>query len=214
MRKKICLWSCPRNVSTALMYSFRERPDTLVFDEPLYAHYLSVSGAKHPGREDTLISQENDGEKVVEDIILGNYQKHCFFKLMTHFLINIDKEFLRLWFIDNCDNIRYVDNLKNQQNLTLDEREHLIYIMRTSNKVWKMRNKMLDGDWNLEDIKLDEMEKELRNLLPNNKIGAIKHYRQVMIDEFGKQVSLRDSKERIDNLSREMTYEQGLIINH
>ena len=111
-------------------------------------------------------------------------------------------------------NIRYVDNLKNQLNLTLDEREHLIYIMRTSNKVWKMRNKMLDGDWNLEDIKLDEMEKELRNLLPNNKIGAIKHYRQVMIDEFGKQVSLRDSKERIDNLSREMTYEQGLIINH
>ena len=116
--------------------------------------------------------------------------------------------------IDNCDNIRYVDNLNNQQNLTLDEREHLIYIMRTSNKVWKMRNKMLDGDWNLEDIKLDEMEKELRNLLPNNKIGAIKHYRQVMIDEFGKQVSLRDSKERIDNLDREMTYEQGLIINH
>ena len=79
MRKKICLWSCPRNVSTALMYSFIERPDTLVFDEPLYAHYLCVSGAKHPGREDTLISQENDGEKVVQDIILGDYKKHCFF---------------------------------------------------------------------------------------------------------------------------------------
>ena len=42
------------------MYSFRERPDTLVFDEPLYAHYLGVSGSKHPGREDTLISQENE----------------------------------------------------------------------------------------------------------------------------------------------------------
>ena len=95
MRKKICLWSCPRNVSTALMYSFRERSDTLVFDEPLYAHYLRVSGAKHPGREDALISQENDGEKVVKDIILGNYQKHCFFKLMTHFLVNINKEFLK-----------------------------------------------------------------------------------------------------------------------
>ena len=116
--------------------------------------------------------------------------------------------------IDNCDNIRYVDNLKNQLNLTLDEREHLIYIMRTSNKVWKMRNKMLDGDWSLEDIKFDDMEKELRTLLPTNKIGAIKYYRKVMIEEFGKQVSLRDSKERIDNLDREMTYEQGLIINH
>lgn len=116
--------------------------------------------------------------------------------------------------IDNCDNIRYIDNLKNQVNLSLAEREHLIYIMRTSNKVWKMRNRMLDGDWNLEDIKLDEMEKELRTLLPDNKVGAIKYYRKVMIDEFGKQVSLRDSKARIDNLDREMTYEQGLIINH
>ena len=36
--------------------------------------------AKHHGKEDTLISQENDGEKVIEDIILGDYKKHCFFK--------------------------------------------------------------------------------------------------------------------------------------
>ena len=48
--------------------------------------------------------------------------------------------------IDNCDNIRYVDNLNSGYGWTNGEREHLIYIMRTSNKVWKMRNKMLDGD--------------------------------------------------------------------
>lgn len=94
MIKKICLWSSPRNISTALMYSFKKRPDTLVFDEPLYAHYLRVSGLKHPGREEILISQENDGDKVVRDIILGDSQKHCFFKLMTHFLVKINKEFL------------------------------------------------------------------------------------------------------------------------
>ena len=75
-----------------------------------------------------------------------------------------------------------------------------------------MRNKMLDGDWNLEDIKLDELDGELRSLLPNQKINAIKHYRKVMNEVLGKEVSLRDSKDRIDNLSREMTYEQGLII--
>ena len=113
--------------------------------------------------------------------------------------------------IDNLENIRYVNAL--DINISNEEREHLIYIMRTSNRVWKMRNKMLDGDWNLEDIKLDEMEQELRNLLPNNKIAAIKHYRNIMNEELGKQVSLRDAKDRIDNLSREMTYEQGLIIN-
>ena len=37
---RICLWSGPRNVSTALMYSFAQRPDTRVVDEPLYGHYL------------------------------------------------------------------------------------------------------------------------------------------------------------------------------
>jgi hypothetical protein len=112
--------------------------------------------------------------------------------------------------INNLENIRYVNTL--DINIDDDERKHLIYIMRTSNRVWKMRNKMLDGDWNLEDIKLDELEGELRNLLPNNKIAAIKHYRNIMNEELGKIVSLRDAKERIDNLSREMTYEQGLII--
>ena len=113
--------------------------------------------------------------------------------------------------INNLENIRYVNTL--DINIDDDERKHLIYIMRTSNRVWKMRNKMLDGDWNLEDIKLDDMEQELRNLLPHSKISAIKHYRTVMSEEFGKEVSLRDAKDRIDNLSREMTYEQGLIIN-
>ena len=51
MNKKICLWSCPRNVSTALMYSFRERPDMEVFDEPLYAHYLNLTNLNHPGKK-------------------------------------------------------------------------------------------------------------------------------------------------------------------
>ena len=42
--KIISLWSGPRNVSTALMYSFAQRSDTQVIDEPLYAHYLQHTG--------------------------------------------------------------------------------------------------------------------------------------------------------------------------
>ena len=38
---RICLWSGPRTISTALMYSFAQRSDCSVFDEPLYAHYLN-----------------------------------------------------------------------------------------------------------------------------------------------------------------------------
>ena len=95
MSSKICLWSCPRNISTALMYSFRQRPDMLVFDEPLYAHYLTVSGVDHPGRDLILASQQNNGEKVISDVILKEYEKSSFFKLMTHFLVDINKDFLK-----------------------------------------------------------------------------------------------------------------------
>ncbi|HIE72732.1 MAG TPA: sulfotransferase family protein [Flavobacteriales bacterium] len=94
MKKIICLWSCPRNISTALMYAFAQREDTKVFDEPLYAHYLKVSGAKHPAREQVLQALENDGNKVVQEVILQKSEKLLFHKLMTHFLIGIDTEFL------------------------------------------------------------------------------------------------------------------------
>ena len=93
MNKRICLWSCPRNVSTALMYSFAQRRDTKVFDEPLYAHYLLQSDAKHPARKEVLQSQENDGNKVVNNIILKEHALVSFHKLMTHFLININTDF-------------------------------------------------------------------------------------------------------------------------
>ena len=94
MNKIICLWSCPRNISTALMYSFAQRKDTQVFDEPLYAHYLKISEVNHPAKEEVLKSLENDGNKVVTDIILKKRESISFHKLMTHFLININTNFL------------------------------------------------------------------------------------------------------------------------
>lgn len=95
MTKRICLWSSPRNISTALMYSFSQRSDTIVFDEPLYAHYLRSSGKEHPGRTSILSSQDNNGDRVVKDILLKNHAPVNFYKLMAHFLINIDKTFLK-----------------------------------------------------------------------------------------------------------------------
>ena len=95
--KRICLWSGPRNVSTALMYSFAQRTDCKVFDEPLYAHYLSKTPARayHPGAEEVIATMENDGEKVVRDLILGDFDKPVvFFKHMTHHLVNLDLGFL------------------------------------------------------------------------------------------------------------------------
>ena len=114
MQNVICLWSCPRNVSTALMYSFAQRSDTEVFDEVLYAHYLSESKVDHPGRKDVLESQEIDGDKVIENIILKNRSKVTFHKLMTHFLVNLNTNFLKkvqnIIFIRNPEEIIYSYN--------------------------------------------------------------------------------------------------------
>lgn len=93
---RICLWSGPRNVSTALMYAFAQRSDTRALDEPLYAHYLRVSGANHPIREEVLASMENDGERVVKDVILGPCARPVLFmKQMAHHLVEIDRGFLK-----------------------------------------------------------------------------------------------------------------------
>ena len=92
---RINLWSGPRNVSTALMYSFAQRADTRVVDEPLYAHYLAVSGAEHPGREAVLAAQDSDGERVVREVVLGPCARPVvFFKQMAHHLVALDRGFL------------------------------------------------------------------------------------------------------------------------
>lgn len=83
------MWSGPRNISTAMMRSWGNRPDCVVTDEPLYAHYLKVTGLQHPARETTLAAHETDWRKVTEWLIGPAprdrpvwYQKH-----MAHHLL-------------------------------------------------------------------------------------------------------------------------------
>ena len=53
-RTRIAMWSGPRNISTALMYSFENRSDCYATDEPLYASFLLKSGTPHPGAEEVI----------------------------------------------------------------------------------------------------------------------------------------------------------------
>jgi hypothetical protein len=62
------MWSGPRNVSTALMRSWGNRDDTLVVDEPFYAHYLRVTGLEHPGRDEVIEHHESDWRRVVDSL--------------------------------------------------------------------------------------------------------------------------------------------------
>lgn len=61
---RIAMWSGPRNISTAMMRAWDNRGDTAVIDEPFYAHYLSATGAPHPGREAIMASQSTDYDEV------------------------------------------------------------------------------------------------------------------------------------------------------
>ena len=86
---RLAVWSGPRNISTALMRSWENRDDTMVIDEPLYAHYLNATGLDHPGRAEVIAAGETDWRKVVStllgpvsDGITIFYQKH-----MAHHLV-------------------------------------------------------------------------------------------------------------------------------
>ncbi len=78
------------------MYAFAQRADTRVVDEPLYAHYLRCSGARHPGRDNILKAMDNEGERVVQEVLLGSCDRPVLFvKNMGHHLIDLHWGFLR-----------------------------------------------------------------------------------------------------------------------
>lgn len=93
--KRVSVWSGPRNVSTALMYSFRQRPDTTVVDEPLYGHYLQRTRAPHPALDDVLAQLEQNGERIVQNTLLGPCETDVvMFKNMAHHLPGLEQAFL------------------------------------------------------------------------------------------------------------------------
>jgi hypothetical protein len=99
MLEPICLWSGPRNVSTALMYSFAQNDGISVIDEPLYGHYLKHSNADHPGRDDVIAAMNCDGDAVMRDLLAeqaGMPLKRLFMKHMAHHLIDLDLAFLHV----------------------------------------------------------------------------------------------------------------------
>lgn len=89
------MWSGPRNVSTALMYSFRQRSDTTVVDEPLYGHYLRVSGADHPAAREVMSDMDCNGDRVINTLLEQSRQgPRLFLKQMAHHLCDMDRAFL------------------------------------------------------------------------------------------------------------------------
>ena len=87
----IHLISGPRNISTALMYSFAQRPDTKVLDEPFYGFYLRYTGLNHPGRDEIINTMEPEPGAVFKLIAQAEQEKaNVFVKNMGHHLQGYD----------------------------------------------------------------------------------------------------------------------------
>ncbi len=92
---KIAMWSGPRNLSTALMYSFANRADMSVVDEPFYSAYLSQTGLMHPMRDEVIASQSADADRVIAALLSPENGTHQYQKHMTqHMLPTIGRNWL------------------------------------------------------------------------------------------------------------------------
>ena len=87
---KIAMWSGPRNLSTAMMYSFAARGDCAVWDEPFYAPYLAETGQDHPMRAQILAAHETDPDQVAATCAgpVPEQKQHWYMKHMPHHMMD------------------------------------------------------------------------------------------------------------------------------
>ena len=87
---RIAMWSGPRNLSTAMMYSFGARDDFVVWDEPFYGAYLAATGANHPMRDEIIAAHEADPNKISErcEGEVSRDRPNLYMKHMCHHMID------------------------------------------------------------------------------------------------------------------------------
>lgn len=91
---RINLLSTPRNVSTALMYSFAQRSDMNVIDEPFYGYFLSRTELEHPGRVEVLSTMPLELDGVLESLDEAQQKNHLFIKGMAHHMKNVELSYI------------------------------------------------------------------------------------------------------------------------
>ncbi len=109
---RIAMWSGPRNISTAMMRAWENRQDTVVWDEPLYGHYLKETGSPHPGRDEVIAAQGSDWQAIVKRCVgpVPEGKPIFFQKHMTlHLLPSIERTWLKG--LTNCFLIRRPDEV-------------------------------------------------------------------------------------------------------
>lgn len=84
---RIAMWSGPRNLSTAMMYSFGARDDFTIMDEPFYAPYLATSGSDHPMSDQIMHHHEVDPDRVAQ-MCQSECAQHLYMKHMSHHMLD------------------------------------------------------------------------------------------------------------------------------
>ena len=95
MTTRIAMWSGPRNLSTALLYSFAARGDCAVWDEPFYAAYLRLTGIDHPMREEIIGAHDADPASVAAACAADRPEPLCYQKHMTlHMVPGVPRDWM------------------------------------------------------------------------------------------------------------------------
>ena len=85
----------------------------------------------------------------------------------------------------------------------------IIQIMKDSNRIWSIRNKIHNGDW--DDLEMLEVEDTIKDFLSQNqKINAIKYYRSYMKEELKVNRGLRQAKDTIDAIGEGRTVDLSI----
>ncbi len=95
---RIAAWSGPRNLSTAMMRAWENRPDCVVMDEPLYAASLAATGGDHPMRDEIIAAGPAEFDAAIAACLAPlpdgatiSYQKH----MAHHLLPDVDRAWLQ-----------------------------------------------------------------------------------------------------------------------
>lgn len=126
MTIRIAMWSGPRNISTAMMRAWENRPDCVVVDEPFYAYYLNATGIDHPVAAEVIASQPTDWRVVATELSEGPcaadvfYQKHMTHHMLAEVDLNWTSNLLHCFLIRDP---KYVVNsyIKKRETVTAED---------------------------------------------------------------------------------------------
>ena len=114
-----------------------------------------------------------------------------------------EKDLFSMHSIQTQENIEWMRSIVTRKsNHDQDsERIKIIQIMKDSNRIWGIRNKIHSGEW--DDLEMLEVEDTIKDLLSQHqKINAIKYYRNYMSEQLNVDMGLRQAKDTIDAIGR------------